>query len=390
MTRRWSRRVASVALLFVASLALTGGGDVASSARYTRSTRTIRPGLTLVKVHDSRGPNEIRILIVNPAKAVTIDVARASKAFPGMATTGAMAAGHDAVAAINGDFARSPGRPTHAYAEDGQLIQTGRTEGVSFAISQDERSAYIGHPVINIFAHVTSTNEDIQIDEWNEGTPGAGEIVAYAPVGGDAAKPPRDACSARLVPIGRPRWGTGKERIARPYRVDRSACSSTAMDVDGGLVLSARQGSVKGAQLAGLPIGDTVNVTWTYGWPGVADAIAASPQILDNREIIAPTNCGYICYRHPRTGVGITAKGKVLLFVVDGRDPGRSVGMNLAQFARLMRREGAVDGMNFDGGGSTTMIVNGKVVNRPSDGQQRPRANALLVLPGADTGEKIS
>jgi len=45
--------------------------------------------------------------------------------------------------------------------------------------------------------------------------------------------------------------------------------------------------------------------------------------------------------------------------------------------------------MNFDGGGSTTMIVNGKVVNKPSDGQQRVRANALLVLPGADTGENF-
>ena len=378
-----------MALLTVASLALSSVGEVARSARFTRSTRKIRPGLTFVKLRDSNGPNEIRILMVNPAKAVTIDVARASKSFPGMATTGAMAAAHGAIAAINGDFARSPGRPAHAYAEDGHLIQTGHTEGASFAISQDERTAYIGHPVINIFAHVNSTNEDLQVDEWNEGTPGAGEIVAYSPVGGTAAKPPRDACSARLVPIGKPRWGTGKERIARPYRVDRSACTSTAMDVNGGLVLSARQGSAKGAQLAALPLGDTVNVTWSYGWPGVADAIAASPQILDNGNIIAPTNCGYICYRHPRTGVGITANGKVLLFVVDGRDAGRSIGMNLAQFARLMRREGAVDGMNFDGGGSTTMIVNGKVVNKPSDGQQRVRANALLVLPGADTGENF-
>jgi exopolysaccharide biosynthesis protein len=160
------------------------------------------------------------------------------------------------------------------------------------------------------------------------------------------------------------------------------------MDVSGGLVLSAREGSAKGDQLAALPVGDTVNVTWTYGWPGVADAIAGSPQILDDREIVAPTNCGYICYRHPRSGVGITAKGKILFVVVDGRDPGRSVGMNLAQFARLMRREGAVDALNFDGGGSATMIVKGKVVNRPSDGRQRSVANALLVLPGGDKGER--
>jgi len=88
--------VASVALFTVASLALSGIGQVAHSARYTRRARKIRPGLTFVKLRDSNGPNEIRILVVNPAKAVTLDVARASKAFPGMATTGAMAAAHRA------------------------------------------------------------------------------------------------------------------------------------------------------------------------------------------------------------------------------------------------------------------------------------------------------
>ncbi|MGZ8593905.1 MAG: phosphodiester glycosidase family protein [Actinomycetota bacterium] len=43
--------------------------------------------------------------------------------------------------------------------------------------------------------------------------------------------------------------------------------------------------------------------------------------------------------------------------------------------------------LNLDGGGSSTMVVQGKVANRPSDGHERAISNAILVLPGADPGE---
>jgi exopolysaccharide biosynthesis protein len=52
-----------------------------------------------------------------------------------------------------------------------------------------------------------------------------------------------------------------------------------------------------------------------------------------------------------------------------------------------MRDLGAVQALNLDGGGSTTMVVNGEVVNKPSDGFERLISNAVLVLPGADPGE---
>jgi exopolysaccharide biosynthesis protein len=53
-----------------------------------------------------------------------------------------------------------------------------------------------------------------------------------------------------------------------------------------------------------------------------------------------------------------------------------------------MRKLGAVDALNLDGGGSSTMVVKGDVVNRPSDGQQRRVTTAVLVLPGKDPGEQ--
>ena len=75
------------------------------------------------------------------------------------------------------------------------------------------------------------------------------------------------------------------------------------------------------------------------------------------------------------------------MVVVDGRQPRWSLGPSLNEFARIMRDLGAVDALNLDGGGSTEMVVNGEIVNRPSDGRQRQLSNAILVLPGPDPGE---
>ena len=83
--------------------------------------------------------------------------------------------------------------------------------------------------------------------------------------------------------------------------------------------------------------------------------------------------------RHPRTAIGFNAS-HIFLVVVDGRQPGYSVGMSLSELAYLMKELGAVEALNLDGGGSTTMWVQGKIRNRPSDGFIRPVANGLIVV----------
>ncbi|HEY3247256.1 MAG TPA: phosphodiester glycosidase family protein, partial [bacterium] len=86
--------------------------------------------------------------------------------------------------------------------------------------------------------------------------------------------------------------------------------------------------------------------------------------------------------RHPRTAVGTLADGRIVLFVVDGRSPYHSLGMTLLELAMELRRLGAVDALNLDGGGSTTMVVHGRVINLPSDENgERPVGSVLLVLP---------
>jgi exopolysaccharide biosynthesis protein len=71
--------------------------------------------------------------------------------------------------------------------------------------------------------------------------------------------------------------------------------------------------------------------------------------------------------RHPRTIVGWTASGEVLLVTVDGRQSGLSDGMTLGEAADLMIGLGATEAINLDGGGSTTFVVRGAVANHPSD-----------------------
>jgi hypothetical protein len=90
----------------------------------------------------------------------------------------------------------------------------------------------------------------------------------------------------------------------------------------------------------------------------------------------------FVAGRQPRTLAGVRPDGALLLVTVDGRRPGWSVGMTLFEAARLMRSLGARDALNLDGGGSTTMVVRGEVVNRPSDpGGERPVSDALYVTP---------
>ena len=65
---------------------------------------------------------------------------------------------------------------------------------------------------------------------------------------------------------------------------------------------------------------------------------------------------------------------------VDGRQQS-SIGMSLVEFGDLMIGLGCYQALNLDGGGSTTMVVENKIVNSPSDSTgERPVANALLVV----------
>ncbi|MBE1591076.1 phosphodiester glycosidase family protein [Nonomuraea angiospora] len=88
-----------------------------------------------------------------------------------------------------------------------------------------------------------------------------------------------------------------------------------------------------------------------------------------------------ILRRHPRTLLGTTRNGSLIIATIDGRNPGVTVGANFLEAAQFMRWLGATQAINLDGGGSTAMVVGNKLINRPSDGVERGVGDALLVLP---------
>jgi hypothetical protein len=91
---------------------------------------------------------------------------------------------------------------------------------------------------------------------------------------------------------------------------------------------------------------------------------------------------GWVRQRNPRTIIGVDATGRVLLVVVDGRQAGHSVGLSILEAAQVMKALGAVTAMNLDGGGSSTVVVDGKVTNRPSDPSgERADGDVILVGP---------
>ncbi|MGA3066269.1 MAG: phosphodiester glycosidase family protein [Tepidisphaeraceae bacterium] len=130
--------------------------------------------------------------------------------------------------------------------------------------------------------------------------------------------------------------------------------------------------------------------------PDTTQAVAGNAQILLHGQNIAPlddrgsNDIGVA----PRTGAGVSPDGKkLILVVVDGRRPGFSVGVTEHQLGEEMRRLGAWDAINLDGGGSSAMAIrdpDGSVnlVNRPSDGHdllfplsvERSVADALGVI----------
>jgi hypothetical protein len=121
----------------------------------------------------------------------------------------------------------------------------------------------------------------------------------------------------------------------------------------------------------------------------VTESVGGSPILIrDGKRWFADAGDDFTNGRHPRTLVGWTAAGDVLLVTADGRQPGVSVGMTLPEAADFLLALGAVEGVNLDGGGSTTFVANGSIVNKPSDVAVR-RGGQEVIQHGAGPGERV-
>jgi exopolysaccharide biosynthesis protein len=114
------------------------------------------------------------------------------------------------------------------------------------------------------------------------------------------------------------------------------------------------------------------------------DALEGGPLLIhEGRPVpLKGFNWTILHGKEPRTAVGLTAAGEMLWITVDGRRPGHSMGTSLDELTRLFLSLGAVEAMNWDGGGSTTMVLpGGNVVSKIATGWVREVSNALVLLP---------
>ncbi len=363
-----------------------------SPAGRISETVEVTEGLALTTITDPAGPNRIFMLTLTPsASPLTLDVVLPQGGLGGTAPLTRIAERHGAIAAVNGDYGVPSGRPLHLFAMDGRLIQTSliNQAGRNFAMSADERTAFFGRPEVSITLQ-RQDGRSFQIQKWNDGEPGPDSVVAYSDEAAGLEAPPPNACSARLVPTASRSW-TPQHGVRRELEVEVVRCGEDPVDVTpGSVVLSALPSGTRADDVQGLSVGGRVQLEWSLGWPGVLDAIGGSVLLVEDGEVVTDKcHLGYECWRHPRTGVGMTADGQILLVVVDGRRPGYSVGLRREEFAALMLSLGAVDALALDGGGSSEMVVQGRVVDRPSGNEERRLMSALVVLPGPDPDEDM-
>ena len=117
-------------------------------------------------------------------------------------------------------------------------------------------------------------------------------------------------------------------------------------------------------------------------------AIGGGPVLLKGGEIrntykeeLFDGPSGIMCdSRHPRTSIGATKDGRIMLFVCEGRNMTDGVpGFTSAEEAQILKDLGCVEALNLDGGGSSCMLVNNQPTIKPSDGNQRPVASVVVL-----------
>jgi hypothetical protein len=133
-----------------------------------------------------------------------------------------------------------------------------------------------------------------------------------------------------------------------------------------------------------LTPGDRVLLDLAVSPPGIRHAIQGGPLLVRDGKIDIPYEWegfthAFFRVRTARSAIGITRSGKILFVAVDGRGR-QSTGMNLRELAGLMQSLGAETAMNLDGGGSSTLVVGGRVVSALPPGGERTVSSMLVAV----------
>ncbi len=356
------------------------------------------------------GPWVIHVLEIDPSRfAGTVAPALASGHITSLESVLGIAGRADALAAVNGGF--------YVFSEEigtvGDLAGVSMLDGALLSEAVDGRtSLLLSDDTARIAAVETTLVAELPgsarlVDGFNR-KPGL--IRSCGGDGGDqpTEEPKHDFdCTddselIMFTPVfdGATEPGAGAEAIISADGEVTAVSGERGHAIpEGGFVLSAT-GQDAAWLLDDVSVGDPIDVVaQVYADGRRVDAerelgmVNGGPQLVTHgkRRIAdvaegfawSPTFFYYFSvHRNPRTLAGTTRDGRLLLVAADGRAPEHSVGLSFRESAAVLQALGAREGVNLDGGGSTQMVIDGEVVNRPSSGPQgRPVGDAVLVLP---------
>jgi len=288
---------------------------------------------------------------------------------------------NDVVVAINGSFYNTQtGVPRSGMIHSGwyakRFDNLSGESGFAWTINQE---AFIGrcvtHPTSMQLIQFVESSSSINFDGINVNRK-SNQLILYTPQY-DADTGTDDNGLEILVEMKRPTLILPNPHAAKGFvREIRQDQGSTPIPFDH-VVLSAH-GTAR-AMLETLTVGEEIGIsqeithyesgcgppTW-LDWTKTYASIGGSYNFLRDGVIVDYNHDIGALERHPRTAIAFNDE-YIYFIVVDGRNPGISIGMTIHELAVFIKDSlGATWGIAQDGGGSSTMVINGKVVNFPN------------------------
>jgi hypothetical protein len=373
-----------------------------------RASVRVAPGVRWTRIVREGGPWRVHVLTVDRAALRgRLTGVLSNGRIEGRERASAMARRARAVAGVNGGYFAESGDPVGALAIAGRLLSE-PVDGRSGLVVPLDPSRPARVATLSFAGAVVDGGRERLVDGVERLR---GAIPACGGRGGDA---PTELPNAALIctdpselVVLSPRYGPstrtsgGVEAVVRSGAVAALESGGDAAIPPGALVLSGSGDAARFLTEAATP-GSSPEVRMGL----FADraelplaeqqlVVGGGPRLLSKGRVVVPSRAegfapleapsffgSFVASRNPRTLAGVRGDGRILLVTVDGRRPGWSAGVTLREAARVMQSLGARDALNLDGGGSTTMVVRGAVVNFPSDPTgERPLSDGVFVLP---------
>ena len=324
-------------------------------------SETLAPGV----VHKSvRGPLSINVVDVDMERApVKVQPYMAGESFDRLKDVADHAKESKALAAINANYFKKDGTPLGTLIVDGEWVAGPIFDRVSMGI---DRQGKIKIDRVSLNGLLTSDNDDVNnvwVNNINQPRRHGTKLIAYTRRWGSFVRTPLEG---RLVAIN------------AQGEVQDTKVSTTMGIPYGGFVLS----DTKEGTISSLDRGNKVQLSWHTrpgDWQDVVEAVSGGPMLIKDGNLFVDLKDENFrkawtgSQIRARTAIGVTADNHLLMCTVEGPH-------TLWDVAKFLQKMGAVDAMNLDGGGSTTMVVHGSTVTRNANASQRRVASSIVVI----------